>query len=82
MKNNAIDKAIRIAGGQKALGEKVGRAQSTICDWLNNKKRIAPEVVPNLVLVTGGEVQAYEFRPDLPHLFPHPDTKPCTTKHT
>ncbi|WP_140919052.1 transcriptional regulator [Limnobaculum xujianqingii] len=73
MKNNEIDKAIRIAGSQKALGKKIGRAQSTVCDWLHNRKRVAPEVVPILVDITGGEVKGYEFRPDLPTLFPHPD---------
>lgn len=73
MRNSAVEKAIEIAGGsQIALAKRCGRAQSTICDWLNGKKKISPEYVQLLVDATGGEVKAYEFRPDLPHLFPHP----------
>ncbi|BCZ39806.1 TPA: helix-turn-helix domain-containing protein [Serratia marcescens] len=73
MKNAAVEKAIEIAGSQMALARLCGKAQSTICDWLNGKKRIKPEHVHALVIATGGKVQPYEFRPDLPHLFPHPD---------
>lgn len=72
MKNPAVEKAIAIAGSQKALGDRCGKAQSTICDWLNGNKKISPEYVPLLVAATNGEVPAYLFRPDLPDLFPHP----------
>ncbi|MEL0577022.1 helix-turn-helix domain-containing protein [Pectobacterium punjabense] len=73
MKNTAIQKAIAIAGSQKELGKRCGKAQSTICDWLNGKKKISPEHVPALVDATGGQVLAHEFRPDLPSLFPSPN---------
>ncbi|EED0071129.1 helix-turn-helix domain-containing protein [Escherichia coli] len=72
MKNEGIAKAVDIAGSQIALARRCGRAQSTICDWLNGKKKISPEFVPSLVKAVDGKVQAYEFRPDLPELFPHP----------
>jgi len=72
MKNEAIAKAIIIAGSQMALAKRCGRAQSTICDWLNGKKRISPEYVPDLVSAVEGKIAPYEFRPDLPDLFPHP----------
>lgn len=72
-KNYAVEKAIAIAGSQKELAKRCGKAQSTICDWLNGKKRISPVHVPELVKAVGGEIQAYEFRPDLPAIFPHPD---------
>jgi DNA-binding transcriptional regulator YdaS (Cro superfamily) len=74
MKNAAVEKAIEFAGGsQKSLAQKIGTAQSTICDWLNGNKRISPENVSKLVKATDGRVHAYEFRPDLPDLFPHPE---------
>lgn len=75
MKNQAIEKAIEIAGSQMALARRCGKAQSTICDWLNGKKRISPEHVPGLVLATEGKIADYEFRPDLPSLFPHPNNE-------
>lgn len=73
MKNHAVEKAIAIAGSQMALAKRCGKAQSTICDWLNGKKRISPEHVHLLVSAAEGEISAYEFRPDLPNLFPHPE---------
>ncbi|MDR5611345.1 MULTISPECIES: helix-turn-helix domain-containing protein [unclassified Arsenophonus] len=75
MKNYGIETAIKIAGSQKALAKKCGLAQSTICDWLNGKKPVSPKSVPDLVEVTGGKVPAYRFRPDLPKLFPHPESE-------
>ncbi|AXF65027.1 helix-turn-helix domain-containing protein [Leclercia sp. W17] len=71
-KNSAVEKAIAIAGSQKELARRCGKAQSTICDWLNGKKRISPAFVPDLVKAVDGKVAAHEFRPDLPALFPHP----------
>ena len=73
MKNSAVEKAIAIDGSQKELAIRCGKAQSTICDWLNGKKQISPVHVPVLVRAIEGKIQAHEFRPDLPELFPHPD---------
>lgn len=73
MKNIAVEKAIAIAGSQKKLAKRCGKAQSTICDWLNGKKKISPEHVPDLVNATDGQVKAHEFRPDLPNVFPSPN---------
>lgn len=39
MKNEGIAKVVDIAGSQIALARRCGRAQSTICDWLNGKKK-------------------------------------------
>lgn len=72
MKNEAMVKAIALAGSQSELAKKCGKSQSTICDWLHGKKRISPEHVPALVAAVRGEIAAYEFRPDLPTVFPHP----------
>ncbi|WP_181335913.1 YdaS family helix-turn-helix protein, partial [Klebsiella pneumoniae] len=49
------------------------KAKSNICDWLNGKKRISPVHVPDLVAAVNGEIKAYEFRPDLPSIFPPPN---------
>lgn len=75
MKNAGIEKAIAIAGSQGKLAKRCGRAQSTICDWLNCKKRISPEFVPALVAAVEGQVGAHEFRPDLPSIFPPPEVQ-------
>ena len=72
MKNLAVEKAIEIAGSQGKLAKRCGKAQSTICDWLHGKKRISPEFVPLLVEAVNGQIQAHEFRPDLPTIFPPP----------
>lgn len=85
MKNDAVEKAIAIVGSQKELARRCGKAQSTICDWLNGKKKISPVHVPALVRAAEGKIQAYEFRPDLPEIFPNPtDALPVqinTIKH-
>ncbi|WP_045441289.1 transcriptional regulator [Citrobacter sp. S-77] len=73
MKHKAIEKAIEILGSQQALAKRCGKAQSTVCDWLNCKNKISPEFVPLLVAAVDGKIQAHEFRPDLPAIFPHPD---------
>ncbi|WP_287789110.1 MULTISPECIES: transcriptional regulator [Atlantibacter] len=72
MKNPAVEKAIALAGSQKELAKRCGKAQSTICDWLNGKKKISPIHVPDLVNAVDGQILAHEFRPDLPSIFPHP----------
>jgi DNA-binding transcriptional regulator YdaS (Cro superfamily) len=40
--------------------------------WLHNKAKVSPEHVNSIVKATGGEIQAYQIRPDLPTLFPSP----------
>lgn len=75
MKNVAIDRAIALVGSQSALAKKCQKSQSTICDWLNGKKKISAEHVPALVKAVDGKILAYEFRPDLPDIFPHPGTE-------
>lgn len=74
MKIDAVERAISIAGSQKALAQRCGRAQSTVCDWLNGKVKISPENVLRLVSATDGQIKGHEFRPDLPDLFPPPSS--------
>lgn len=72
MKNEGVVKAIALLGNQALLAKKCEKSQSTISDWLNGRKKIKPEHVVILMAVTDGKIPAYEFRPDLPLLFPHP----------
>ncbi|MEX2986850.1 transcriptional regulator [Serratia fonticola] len=73
MVNKVIQKAIQAVGSQKKLANAVGVSQPNVWCWLHNKKRVSPENVTAIVDATGGEVQGYEIRPDLPKLFPHPE---------
>ncbi len=68
--NLAIKTAIAIVGTQKDLAKACGVSQAAVQKWLHNKTKVAPENVDALVQATGGEVKAYQVRPDLPQLFP------------
>lgn len=70
MSDSALDRAIRAAGGGRALARKLGVSPMAVSQW---KKRGVPvERVPAVVRATDGAVQAHELRPDLPELFPVP----------
>ncbi|AGQ28781.1 Uncharacterized protein conserved in bacteria, prophage-related [Serratia entomophila] len=71
--NQVIKTAIAIVGTQKKLAVACGVSQSAVQKWLHSKAKVAPENVKAIVLATGGEVQDYQIRPDLPHLFKHPE---------
>ncbi|MDX7993166.1 transcriptional regulator [Xenorhabdus littoralis] len=73
MINAAIEKAISLWGSQKKFAKHIGKAQSTVSDWLTGKKKISPENVVIIVEATKGAVQAHELRPDLPKVFPPPE---------
>lgn len=63
MKESLLE-AIKIAGGQAALAEKLGVAQCTISHWIN-RNRVAPpaEHAPAIEKITG--VSRYKLRPDV-----------------
>jgi DNA-binding transcriptional regulator YdaS (Cro superfamily) len=69
MKHKAVEKAIAIVGSQAALAKSVGKAQSTVSDWLNGNKKISVEGALLLVRATNGQISASEFRPDKASLF-------------
>ncbi|MDC9604935.1 YdaS family helix-turn-helix protein [Xenorhabdus griffiniae] len=75
MKNSVIIKVIEIAGSQAKLAQVLGCAQSLISAWLYGKKRVSVSLVPDIVIFSNGAVQAHELRPDLPKVFPPPETK-------
>ncbi|EOV8836299.1 helix-turn-helix domain-containing protein [Cronobacter dublinensis] len=72
--NEYIAKAIEIAGSQAKLAKQVGVSQVSVCRWLNNKKKVAPEHVIAVVQATGGIIKPHQIRPDLPMLFPHSES--------
>ncbi|HEF7268403.1 TPA: helix-turn-helix domain-containing protein [Yersinia enterocolitica] len=71
--NQIIKTAIAIVGTQKELARACGVSQSAVQKWLHNKAKVAPENVGALVKATGGVIEDYQIRPDLPHLFKHPE---------
>jgi len=70
--NLVIQKALKIVGSQKRLAEICEVSQPAVHKWLNGGF-VSPEKVNAIVKATNGEIQAYQIRPDLPELFPHPD---------
>lgn len=60
-----IFKAIKIAGGQAPLADKMGRRQQTISKLLNKQRAVTAELAKAIHDATGGEVACWELRPDL-----------------
>ncbi|MEE3649488.1 MULTISPECIES: transcriptional regulator [unclassified Brenneria] len=71
--NEVIKTAIAVVGSQRKLGKACGLTQAAVQKWLYDKAKVAPENVQAVVNATNGVVKGYQLRPDLPHLFPHPD---------
>jgi DNA-binding transcriptional regulator YdaS (Cro superfamily) len=69
----AIEKAVRLAGGQTALARQIGVTQGAVWKWLNKSKKIRPENAAAISEAVGGQVAPYELRPDIPKVFPHPE---------
>ncbi|MFC2974726.1 transcriptional regulator [Azotobacter bryophylli] len=70
MTDSALERAIRVAGGGRALARKLGVSPMAVSQW--KKRGVPAERVPAVVRATDGAVQAHELRPDLPELFPVP----------
>ncbi|MBK5075200.1 helix-turn-helix domain-containing protein [Budviciaceae bacterium CWB-B4] len=70
--NVVIEKAVNLVGGQGKLASMCGVTQPAVYKWLNGGL-VSPQRVNAIVQATKGEVKAHEIRPDLPHLFPHPN---------
>lgn len=73
MVNKAISAAIKIIGSQQKLADACGVKQPTVWGWLHGKKKASANNAVRIEKATNGEVQAYQVRPDLPELFPHPN---------
>jgi DNA-binding transcriptional regulator YdaS (Cro superfamily) len=60
----ALKKAVERAGGQTALGQRIGVKQTTVRYWLTESKKGVPaQYAPAIERVTG--VQRHELRPDV-----------------
>ncbi|WP_025123831.1 MULTISPECIES: YdaS family helix-turn-helix protein [unclassified Serratia (in: enterobacteria)] len=65
--NEAIQKAVSIAGGQQKLASLCGVSQPTVWRWLHGGG-INMRYVKRIIKATGGEVKAAEISPDLADL--------------
>lgn len=67
MSIEALKTAIRIAGSQEALGEMIGKDQTTISTWLlgKTKKGVPAEDALLIENAVNGAVTRHELRPDL-----------------
>ena len=61
MRDQALRKAISLAGGPAALGQVLGIKSQAISQW----QRCPAERVIAVEKATGGEVSRHELRPDL-----------------
>lgn len=74
MVNPYIKKAVDVAGSQAALARACGVSSVAVFRWLNGR-RVKADYVMSIVKAANGEVKAYQIRPDLPDLFPHPQNE-------
>lgn len=64
MTQEALRRAVEVAGSQTSLARQVGVSQSTLWHWLNGSRRGAPaEVCEQIEAVTG--ISRHELRPDV-----------------
>jgi DNA-binding transcriptional regulator YdaS (Cro superfamily) len=64
-KETATQKAIRLAGGARAVAEAMGiRSLWSIYKWINRDK-VPPDRVVTLEQLTKGQVTRHELRPDI-----------------
>lgn len=60
-----IERAVKIAGSQRALAEKAGLSQQGISWLLNEAPQISAEVAIKIERATDGEVTRQMLRPDM-----------------
>ncbi len=73
---NALEKAIRTAGGQSALARLIGPpvSQGHVWKWLQSGRVPAEQVIP-IVKAVDGEVTPHDLRPDI---YPDADWMPSS----
>ncbi|CAM6497228.1 transcriptional regulator [Klebsiella michiganensis] len=64
--NDAIKRAINIAGSQAELARKTGVNQSTVSKWLNGAE-IGSRFIKSIVVATDGKVSAAEILNSISH---------------
>lgn len=60
----ALERAVKIAGGQTALAEKIGKTQPQIAMWLK-RRTVDPTACIPIETATDGAVTRYDLRPDV-----------------
>ena len=60
-----LERAIEIAGGQKALGDKIGKTQQYVWNLLNSATTIKAEVAIDIEVATSKAVKRGQLRPDI-----------------
>lgn len=65
MTNTALQRAIDIAGSQRALAAAIGKKQGHVWDWLNLRRHVPAEMAIPIEAAVGGRVTRHELRPDL-----------------
>lgn len=65
----AIDRAVKLMGGQSALGRACGTNQAVVWYWLNRARRVPAEYVLRIEAATDGQITRHDLRPDL---YPRP----------
>lgn len=73
MVNKAIKAAIKLVGSQQKLAEACDVKQPSVWAWLHGKKKVSAENAKRIEKATNGTIPAYQIRPDLTDLFPHPN---------
>lgn len=63
MTETPIDKAIRLAGGVTALGERMGLSPQVVSNW--RARGVPAERCPALEHITAGAVRCEDLRPDI-----------------
>lgn len=61
--NTVLAQAVRAAGSQSAFGRWIGKAQSTVNDWLRENKDLPPEHVLTVERMSG--ISRHDLRPDI-----------------
>ncbi len=66
MTKKALERAIKIVGGQVALAAAIGADQPAISFWMNKAKAgVPPQYCIPIEVATGGEVLRWQLRPDI-----------------
>lgn len=80
---NAIQAAIKAAGGQTALAAALGLKQPTVSEWARGERAVPPDRCPDIERASAGRVTCQELRSDVNWIrvhdpdWPHPEGRPC-----
>ena len=61
----ALQRAVKLAGGQSALARRIQVKQQTVHYWLSVGKKASADYARKIEEAVGGQVTRYELRPDV-----------------